>query len=318
VQSAAHRTCWSQEKLNMENALVALSNELAAAVERAGRSVVVVNARPRIASSGVHWRQGVIVTAEHTVKHEEEITVGLPEGGTVPATLVGRDPGTDLAVLKADLKNAVADFGAGQIQPGNLALAIGRSADSGVNATMGVISAVSGSWRTWRGGRMDQYIRLDVTLYPGSSGGAVINTQGQTLGIATNGLSRIAGLAVPVSTVNRVVDELLTKGHISRGYLGLGLQPVAIPEALAKQLKLSGPAGVIVLSVEPNGPSERAGLLIGDIVVALNGQAVKDTDDVQSVLEPGFVGKAVKAALVRGGALAEASITIGERPRRAE
>jgi S1-C subfamily serine protease len=302
----------------MENALVALSNELAAAVERAGRSVVVVNARPRIASSGVHWRQGVIVTAEHTVKHEEEITVGLPEGGTVPATLVGRDPGTDLAVLKADLKNAVADFGAGQIQPGNLALAIGRSADSGVNATMGVISAVSGSWRTWRGGRMDQYIRLDVTLYPGSSGGAVINTQGQTLGIATNGLSRIAGLAVPVSTVNRVVDELLTKGHISRGYLGLGLQPVAIPEALAKQLKLSGPAGVIVLSVEPNGPSERAGLLIGDIVVALNGQAVKDTDDVQSVLEPGFVGKAVKAALVRGGALAEASITIGERPRRAE
>jgi S1-C subfamily serine protease len=176
----------------------------------------------------------------------------------------------------------------------------------------------SGSWRTWRGGMMDQYIRLDVTLYPGSSGGAVINTQGKVLGIATSGLSRIAGLAIPVSTVNRVVEELLTKGHISRGYLGLGLQPVAIPDALAKQLKLTERGGVITLSVEPGGPSERAGLMIGDILIALNGKPVQDTDDVQSVLDPGFVGKAVKATLVRGGALTEASITIGERPRRAE
>ena len=302
----------------MENALVALSNELAAAVEGAGSSIVTVNARPRLASSGVHWRQGVIVTAEHTVKHDEEITIAIPGGGAIPATLVGRDPGTDLAVLKADLKNPVADFGEDQVQPGNLAMVLGRSADSGVNATMGVISAVSGSWRTWRGGMIDQYIRLDLTLYPGSSGGAVINTQGKVLGIATSGLSRIAGLAVPVSTVNRVVEELLTKGHISRGYLGLGLQPIAFPEALVKQLKLTAPGGVIALSVEPGGPSERAGLMIGDILVALNGKPIQDTDDVQSALEPGFVGKAVKATLVRGGALTEASITVGERPRRAE
>jgi S1-C subfamily serine protease len=302
----------------MENALVAISNELAGAVERAGKSVVAVNARPRVASSGVHWRQGVIVTAEHTVKHDEEITIAIPGGGSLSATLAGRDPGTDLAVLKVDnLTNPVADFAQDSVQPGNLALALGRSPDSGVNATMGVISAVSGSWRTWRGGMIDQYIRLDLTLYPGSSGGAVINTQGQVLGVATSGLSRIAGLAVPISTVNRVVDELLAKGHISRGYLGIGLQPIAIPDALAKQLKLSGPAGVIVLSVEPGGPSERAGLLIGDILVALNGKSIQDTDDVQSVLEPGFVGKPVKATLVRGGAIAEASITVGERPRRA-
>jgi len=138
------------------------------------------------------------------------------------------------------------------------------------------------------------------------------------LGIATSGLSRIAGLAVPIATVNRVVEELLTKGHISRGYLGLGLQPIAIPDALAKELKLTGPGGVITLSVEPNGPAERAGLMIGDILVALNGKPIQDTDDVQSVLEPGFVGKPVKATLVRGGALTEASITVGERPRRAE
>ena len=303
----------------MDNALVALSNELAAAVERARRSVVMVHARPRLASSGVHWRQGVIVTAEHTVKHDEEITIGMPDGSSVAATLAGRDPGTDIAVLKADnLLNPVVDFSDVPVQTGNLILAVGRAPDSGVNATMGVISAVSGSWRTWRGGMLDQYIRLDVTLYPGSSGGVVINTQGEALGIATSGLSRLAGLAVPASTVNRVVDELLAKGHISRGYLGLGLQPIALPGDLSKKLKLPNSAGVIVLSVEPDGPADRAGLMIGDILVSLNGKPVKDTDDVQSVLEPGFVGKPVAAALVRGGALAEASITIGERPRRAE
>ena len=197
-------------------------------------------------------------------------------------------------------------------------MVVGRSADSGVNATLGIISAVSGPWRTWRGGRMDKYIRLDMTLYPGSSGGAVVDTQGQALGIATSGLSRLAGLSVPLSTVNRVVDELLAKGHISRGYLGVGLQPIAIPDALATQLKLTAPAGVIVLSVEPKGPAERAGILIGDILVALNGKPVKDTDDVQSVLEPDFVGKPVKGAIVRGGVLTETSITIGERPKRVD
>jgi S1-C subfamily serine protease len=302
----------------MENTLVALSNELAGAVQRAGRSVVTVHARPRLPSSGVHWREGVVVTAEHTVKHDEEITIGLPDGSSVPATLVGRDPGTDLAVLKADLTNPAVDFSDVQVQTGNLALAIGRAPDSGVNATMGVISAVSGAWRTWRGGMVDQYIRLDLTLYPGSSGGAVINPLGEVLGIATSGLSRLAGLAVPTSTVNRIVNELLTQGHISRGYLGLGLQPIAIPDVLAKRLKLSGPGGVIVLSVEPDGPSERAGLLIGDILVALDGKPIKDTDDVQSVLEPGFVGKSIPATLVRAGALTDASITVGERPRRAD
>src|SRR5215831_12974289 len=173
----------------MENALVALSNELAAAVERAGRSVVNVIARSRVPSSGVHWAPGVIVTAEHTVKQDEEITVGVPGGGTLPATLAGRDPGTDLAVLKVEnLKVPVADRAQAPLRAGNVALVIGRSPDSGVNATMGILSAVSGPWRTWRGGMMDQYIRLDCTMYPGSSGGAAINTSGETIGVATSGL----------------------------------------------------------------------------------------------------------------------------------
>jgi S1-C subfamily serine protease len=172
---------------------------------------------------------------------------------------------------------------------------------------MGIMSAVSGPWRSWRGGQIDQYLRLDLTLYPGSSGGAVVDTAGRVLGIATSALSRIAGLAVPASTVNRVVDELLRTGHVSRGYLGLGLHPVSLPD---------GNTGLIVLSAEPDGPAARAGVLIGDVLIALAGKPARDTDDIQSVLDGQSVGKPLAARIVRGGQVIEVSITVGERPRR--
>jgi S1-C subfamily serine protease len=295
----------------MENELVALSNELAGAVEQAGSAVVGVNARPRFASSGVLWRPGVIVTAEHTIRRREEIGVTLPDGRSTSATLAGRDAGTDIAVLKlAEEGPPATKFGSPEtLKPGHVVLAIGRSADSGVNATMGVMSAVSGPWRSWRGGQIDQYLRLDLTLYPGSSGGAVVDTAGRVLGIATSALSRIAGLAVPVSTVNRVVDELLRSGHVSRGYLGLGLHPVSLPD---------GNTGLIVLSAEPKGPAASAGVLIGDIVVALAGKPVRDTDDIQTALDGQSVGKPLSARIVRGGQVIEVTITVGERPRREE
>ncbi len=295
----------------MENELVALSNELAGAVEQAGRAVVAVNARPRFASSGVIWRPGVIVTAEHAIRRREEIGITLPDGRTTSATLAGRDAGTDLAVLKlGENGTPAANFGSTEtLKPGQVVLSIGRSPDSGVNATMGIMSAVSGPWRSWRGGQLDQYLRLDLTLYPGSSGGAVVDTAGRVLGIATSALSRIAGLAVPVSTVNRVVDELLRAGHVSRGYLGLGLHPVALPD---------GSTGLIVLSAEAEGPAARAGVLIGDILVTLGGKPVRDTDDIQTSLDGQSVGKPIAARIVRGGQFIELNITVGERPRREE
>src|SRR5579872_1664042 len=188
----------------MANELAALSNELAAAVERAGHAVVAVHARPRFSSSGVFWRPGVIVTAEHTIRREEEITVTLPDGSNAPATLAGSDSGTDLAVLKVETAGEPGQAAAGDPVPGNLALAIARSEDSGVNASMGIVSAVSGEWRTWRGGRLDHYIRLDLTMFPNTSGGVVVNTAGSAIGIATSALSRIAGVAIPPGTVNRV------------------------------------------------------------------------------------------------------------------
>jgi len=291
----------------MTNELAALSNDLAAAVERAGKSVIAVHARPRFSSAGVIWRPGVIVTAEHTVRREEEITVTLPDGNDRPVTLAGADAGTDIAVLKlAEPAGEVAAQSPVELRPGYLAMAIGRSENSGVNATLGIISAVSGSWRTWRGGRLDQYIRLDLNMYPSSSGGAVIDTSGAVIGIATSGLSRIAGLAIPASTINRVTGEILSRGHVARGYLGVGLQPVSVTDHQK---------GLIVLSVEQDGPAGKAGLLVGDILVALGGKAVTDTGDVQTALESVAVGQAIEAALLRGGAGRQVTITVGERRR---
>src|SRR3954449_13143835 len=249
----------------MATQLAALSDEITAAVANAAPHVVAVHARPRFSSSGVIWRPGVIVSAEHTIRREEEITVTTPDGKNVAATLAGTDPGTDLAVLKIDAPSFAPARTAPAPTPGTLALAIGRSEDSGPNATLGIISACSGEWRTWRGGRLDHYLRLDLTLYPGSDGGAVVNTAGETIGIATSALSRIAGLAIPAVTTDRVVDEILARGRVSRGYLGVGLQPVELPDHHK---------GLIVLSLEPNGPAAQAGVFIGDTLVKLGGQPV--------------------------------------------
>jgi S1-C subfamily serine protease len=302
----------------MENPLVALSNELATAVAIAGETVVSVHGRPRVHSSGVLWMPGVVVTADHTLRRDEDIRVTLPNGTTVPAEIAGRDSGTDLAVLKLEdqCTPAAKPTEPNPLKAGNLVLAVGRSHETGVNAALGVLSTVSGPWHTWRGGMIDQFLRLDVGLYPGASGGAVVDATGALIGIATGGLSRTSALAIPRVTIARVVEAILKSGHVARGYLGIGLQPVGIPEHLRTQLGISGKTGLIVLSVEEQAPAGRAGMVIGDVLLALNGNAVSDTDDVQAVLGPEFVGKDVAASVLRGGTRAEFPITIGERPQR--
>jgi S1-C subfamily serine protease len=302
----------------MASALIEISNQLAAAAERAGSSVVNVGGRSHGSSSGIHWRRDVVVTANHTVKRDEDIAVTLSDGRSLKATLVGRDGGTDLAVLKVEgLGESPAQFSeASASRVGNLALVLGRHRENGLMASLGAVSLVADSRRTWAGGTLDRYIRLDVALYPGSSGGSVVDVEGRIIGMATAALSRVAPLTVPVSTVNRVSATLLEKGHIPRGYLGIGLQPVSIPADLKSKLSLTNTNGIIVLSVEPGGPAERGGLMIGDILIALEGQALEQTDDLQTLLNADAVGKSRKVQVIRGGKLIELSVQISERPRR--
>src|SRR5262245_30632570 len=308
------------ERLSSEgtSALLALSNDLAGAVERVSRSVVAVHARPRTPSSGVHWRQGVIVTADHTVKRDEEISVSLPDGRMIPAMLAGRDASTDLAVIKLQAAELpAADIGdAASLRVGHVVLAVARPGDRGVSASWGVISALGGPWRTWHGGQMDQFIRPDLSLYPGFSGGALVDAHGRVMGINTSG-PRTMVLTIPASTVNRVVGQLLEKGRVVRGYLGLGMQPVRLPESLKQTLNLSRTSAVIIVAVESDSPAERAGLLIGDVLVALDGVPISDVADVQALLGPERVGTAVAASIIRAGLLADRAVVIGERPPRA-
>jgi S1-C subfamily serine protease len=291
----------------MSTQLSALSSELAAAVKHAEAHVVAIHARPRFSSSGVVWQPGVIVTAEHTIRQEEEITVTLPDGNTVSATLAGADPGTDIAVLRIDSATAAPLPRTAAPDPGTLALGIGRSQDSGVNASLGIISARGPEWRTWRGGQLDHYLRLDVNVFPTSDGGAVINTAGELIGIATTALSRIAAVAIPAVTVERVAGQILTSGRVARGYLGVGLQPVELPDHHK---------GLIILSLEPAGPAAKAGVLIGDIFVALDDRPVAESEDLQTALEGHKPGSTVEVAILRGGGSQKVKITVGERPRR--
>jgi S1-C subfamily serine protease len=295
--------------------LQALSNELADAAERAGRSVVAIHARRRIPASGVVWRPGVVVAASHTIQREENITVTLHDGTTVPATLAGRDPGTDLAVLRlgegaAAPAATVGDSAA--LRVGHLVLALGRPG-SAVTASLGAVSALGGEWRTWHGGVIDRFVRLDLAIYDGFSGGPLVDARGQVLGINTSGLARALAMTVPAATVERVVGQLLERGRVSRGYLGLGMQPVRLPASLVAQHKLPHESGLMVVTVDPGGPADRAGVLLGDVLLSVDGTPVDDARDVLALLGPDRVGKPLRVRLIRAGAPTEAEITVGER-----
>ncbi len=298
------------------NALVSFSNALADAVEKAGAATVAVNARHRVASSGIHWRAGVVITADHTVERDEDITVTLADGRTAPAKLAGRDPSTDIAVLTVQgVEAPVATIGdTASLKVGSTVLALGRPGEGGISASFGVVSALSGAWRTHRGGQLDHFVRPDLTFYPGFSGGPLVDAQGQVVGVNTSGLTRGLGVSIPTSTVNRVVEQLLSNGRVARGYMGAGFQPVRLPDALANTLELPSKDGVLIVTIESNAPAEQAGLLIGDVLLSLDGTAISDVEKLQTLLGPDSVGKTMTARLVRGGAAATVSVTVGERP----
>jgi serine protease DegQ len=301
-----------------KNTLQSLSHDLTQAVEQISRSVVAVNARRHLSSSGVYWRDGIIVTAAHTIRRTDDISVILASGRTVAASLAGVDPSTDLALLRVESTELSPTFfgDTSQLKVGHLVLAVGRGAQRGLNATLGMVGVLSGSWRTWRGGLIDQFVGLDLVLHPGAAGGALADSLGHVVGVNTVGLSRRTALTIPVSTVNRVVTHLLEKGHMGVGYLGLGMRPVPLPENLKNALNLSGDSGLIVVSVEPDGPGAKAGVLFGDVIVALEGRAVSNIRDLQAFLEPESVGKEIPVSIIRGGKTIEVNVTIGERRPR--
>ena len=300
----------------MESIWTKLSHELAETSAAAGKSVVAVQGA-RHASSGIIIAKDAVVAASHAVRRDEEINVVTGPGQRVTARVGGRDPGTDLVVLRLDqpieataLRWAVN----ANLRVGELVLALARTRRGHVVASSGVLSGlIAGPMRTWRGGEIDQFIRPDLAMYAGFSGGPLVNSQGEFLGLNTSGLHR-SGIAVPAATVQRVAAELLEKGSVQRPYLGLAMQAAPLQESLRSRLNLSSGEGLLVVHVEPQSPADKAGMLLGDVLVKLAGGAVADTDSVQQVLRKHKVGDSVPAELIRGGALATATLRLEARP----
>lgn len=290
----------------MDNPLVNLSSQLSSIVARTASSVVTVHARPRITSSGVIWRSGLVLTADHALSRDKEIHLTLPDGSSVEAEIRGRDRATDVAVLEYSGGGEAATFAPDlPLNPGALLLAVGRNADTGATASLGILSAAGGPWRTWRGGQLTQFLRLDMGLFPGSTGGAVVDAEGRFIGIASDALSRLSPIAIPAATVLRVAEEIVNRGKVARAYLGVGVQPV----------KIGGDTGLIVLSVEQESAAEKSGLLVGDVLTSADQTQLKASEDLLLFLEGRRPGDKVTARIVRGGEGIELGIELGERLR---
>jgi len=293
--------------------LQAFSDALAALVEDAARFVVRVEARGRLAASGVVWgADGTIVTAHHVIERDDQISVGLADGQVVEASLIGRDATTDLAVLRveASLPDPASRAAAEDVRVGHLALALGRPGE-GIQATMGVISALGGSWRTPGGGDIERYVQPDIVMYPGFSGGPLINSTGRVVGVNSSALVRGLNVTVPADTVERVATALAAHGYIRRGWLGVRSQGAPLPESVAEAVGQE--SGLLVISVEPDSPAEAGGLLMGDTIITLGGAPITGVDDLLAALTSDRVGTATTIRVLRGGETRELDVTIGER-----
>jgi len=296
----------------MSEILSNLSNALAAAVETAAKSVVRVEGRRRLPASGILWSSdGVIVTAHHAVEQDEAIEIGLADGSRVKAAVVGRDPTTDIAVLRAQASGLPPASWAelGDLRVGHLVLALGRPGEK-VMATFGIVSALSKDWRTPAGGKLDYYLQTDVVMYPGFSGGPLVDVSGRILGLNSSALLRGISVTVPAISLRQTVEALLAHGRVRRGYLGVGAQTVRLPAALAAQLNQE--TGLLLGSVEAGSPAEQAGLFMGDTIVTLDGQPVRHLDDLLALLSGDRAGKTASVRIVRGGQAMEVSVVIGE------
>ncbi len=303
-----------------------LSDAMADAVQAVSPALVQVNGRDRLPATGIVWSaDGLIVTSHHVVERDENITVTTHDGVVHEATLVGRDPQNDIALLKVKAQLVAAQWGDNEsLRVGNLVLALGRPGTQ-VQATLGVVSAlVQGAVhaerqerrRGRRGGRMmqvlvDGYIQTDVVMYPGFSGGALVSGDGAVHGINTSGFGRGVSVTVPVKTIRNSVQALQQHGRVKKGYLGVGVQPVRLPEQVSASLEQE--AGLLVVSVESSSPAYQAGLLVGDILVTFDGEPVEQLDELLGALVGERVGKAVEVQIVRGGELKTVQVTVGER-----
>ena len=302
----------TEQTTNTTSVLRTLSNQMADAVERISAALVVVNGRQRQPASGVVYAQDVILTANHVLERADQITVQTHDKRTLSAQVIGRDAATDLAVLRvANLGLQPAQAAEEQARVGQLVIALGRNPTDGPMASVGIVSTVSGPLRTERGGTLERYIRTDAIPYPGFSGGPLIDAAGRIVGVLTTGLIDGIPLAIPLNIAAQIADTLTSQGVVKRGYLGISSQLIELPTA--QRAGRDNEHGLLIIKVEEKSPAQQAGVLIGDILLTLDGHALKDAEDLHLVLSGERVGKTIPLEVIRGDALQTLNITVGQR-----
>lgn len=297
--------------------LMAVSDQLASAVEQAARVVVAVHARERLASTGVHWRDGLILTTDATVRRESGIEITLPNGRQVPATLAGRDAASDLALLRIDASHGLPSAVQGDaatLKPGHLVMAVARLDASGPRVSFGAVSAVGGPWRTWKGGEYSRRVQSGLQLYPGFGGSPLVDAVGRVHGINSGGLSQQFATTIPADTVERVFAQLLATGHVARGWLGAAMQSVRL-SATQHGGDSTRDVGLLIVGVADGGPAATGGLQVGDIVLAMDGRDVREPHEVLDALGMSAPGHTAAFDVLRGGVRTTVHVVVGERPR---
>ncbi len=297
-----------------KNILVELSDAIADAAETAGKSTVLVDARRKFPASGIAFSKDLILTADHVIEREEDIKVILADGTEVTARLAGRDPGTDLVVLKLDRPEAApAEVSRTSARVGQFVLAIGRPSTNGIESSFGTVNAIGGPVRTGRGSMLERYIKTDVVSYPGFSGGPLVNGDGTIFGINTSGFGNGGAITIPADIAWKIAETLAKHGKIKRGYLGIRSQTVEISADARKSLKREQETGLLLVGLEADSPAGKGGLIVGDILVGVAREPVAHQDDLFVRLSGDVVGKSVAIDILRGGKLESVNVEIGER-----
>jgi S1-C subfamily serine protease len=296
----------------MTDALSDFSDALAARVASGAKSVVAITLPGLLPLSAILWRKGVAVTSEQVLAEGDNYTAVLPGGAKVPAKLAGRDPGSNVAAftLEAD---APALERSSSVAVGELAILVGADGEGGPTARLGSVRRLGPAWNSMMGGKIDRLIVLDANLRPDTEGGPVLDARGRLIGLATSGPRRRA-MVIPHETIDRVLEPLLMEGRVARGWLGVGVQPVKIPDNMSAAAGRE--TGLMLASLAKDGPAEKAGLMPGDIILDLDGQPVGDARGLGRMFGPDRVGKPVSLRILRAGAVKEVSVTVGARPAR--
>lgn len=291
-----------------------LSTAMADAVETAEKSVVQVKARGRMPASGILYAPDLVLTADHVVEREEDIPIALFDSTQLTAKLAGRDPSTDLALLRlSQPADHPAQRSPDPARIGQIVLALGRPSIAGVEASLGIVSASGGPVHTGNGRMLERYIRTDTIPYPGFSGGPLVDASGRALGMNTSGIGRGVSVTIPAEIAWRIAESLAQHGKVRRAYLGVRSQPVELPESARQALDRGQEEGLLLVSVEYNGPAGHAGLMIGDILVGIGDMAVSDHDTLYAQLKNDLVGRTETVQILRAGQLHSIKVKFKEK-----